>query len=134
MVGVTIGRDKQTALLTVIFFFLKRASFVIAIVFIDDLVISLALLQFASASYLAFVWQKMPFNSRRANLTEILNEACILVICFAMLLFTHYVETAINRYEIGRVYLIIIVGNMALQLIILMLISGKAIISALKKN
>ena len=115
-----------------IVFFMRRTVLVMVIIFLNELFLSLALLQAISVFYLGFFMSKMPLVTRRANLVEVFNELCMCLILYSLTHLTNFLPEASSRYSIGYLYIFFTGGNMLVHLVIMVALGIKGCIFRIK--
>ena len=103
-----------------IFFFAKRLVFVSFLVVANAyLWVQVATLNFlALTSIIYMLWYK-PMETLQANLIEVFNDYTLLVMTYFLWCFTDIIGEPETRYELGYVFISIILGNVALHLILM---------------
>ena len=73
---------------------------------------------------IVFVIQVRPFETKFKNTLEILNEVCILVATYVILLFSDFVNDFDNRYNIGWFLTGFVALNIAANMIVMIVVTA----------
>ena len=103
-----------------ILFFTKRLVFISFLIVANDyLWFQIATLNFlALLSIIYMLWFK-PMESLQANLIEVFNDYTLLVLTYFLWCFTDIVGEAETRYELGYIFIAVVLGNVACHLLLM---------------
>ena len=100
-----------------IFFFAKRLIFISFLVTANYyLWVQVAILNFTTLASIVYMLWFRPLNS---TLVEVLNDYTLLVLTYFLWCFTDIIKEPETRYELGYVFIIIFLGNLAFHMILM---------------
>ncbi|CDW71173.1 UNKNOWN [Stylonychia lemnae] len=127
---------KTHTLFVVFHFLLRRMIFALSLIYLD-MEVQLALQMIISLGLLTYYISYQPMRKSFQNRLEVYNELTFLICLCQCFLFTEYVDDVKLRYQIGVLFIVIvvlnIVTNFSIYVIVLIRYCYKKIKKALKK-
>ena len=122
LIGTKKDSLDRARLLHPIIFFVRRFTFVLSVIFLQDYIIFQLNIQMMFAvltfSYISHSW---PLDSPFANRMELLNESTVLILSYLLWGFTDLEPRPEIRFKIGLIYVTVTVLNIAVHQIFLII-------------
>lgn len=110
---------KRSAIYFTFLFLVRRMLFAAVISNAGaSLVLQILICDLLSTVLLGFYWSVRPMESTLGNVIEIFNESAVLLSVWSMVLFSDFVQSPVQRYDIGFYFMYFVAAVIAFNLVL----------------